>query len=118
MLWADQETESAPPTEATDARAEPEAKEVEAAPPAEKPATESRPKVPPPAPAPARLTVIVFPWGSVWINGKLEGAAPLKNKSMKPGRYKISAGKGSPSKTQTVRLRPGQRKTVQFDLTQ
>ena len=32
------------------------------------------------APArPARLTVIVFPWGNVWMNGKRKGAAPLKN---------------------------------------
>jgi serine/threonine-protein kinase len=69
-------------------------------------------------PRPARLTVIVFPWGSVWINGKPQGLAPLKDQSLKPGRYKISAGQGSPSKTQTVRLRPGQRKTVNLDLTQ
>ena len=77
-------------------------------------------EVAPPAikqPAPARLTVLVSPWGSVWINGKPRGAAPLKNASLKAGRYKISAGQGSPSKTQTIRLRAGQRKTIRFDLT-
>ena len=68
-------------------------------------------------PAPARLTVLVSPWGSVWINGKARGSAPLKNASLKPGRYEISAGRGSPSETQTVRLRAGQRKTIRFDLT-
>lgn len=71
-----------------------------------------------PAVEPARLTVVVFPWGDVWINGKRRGTAPLKDLSLKPGRYKISAGRGKPSKTQTVRLREAQRKTVQFELTE
>ena len=66
---------------------------------------------------PARLTVLVSPWGSVWINGKPRGAAPLKNAPLKPGRYKVSAGQGSPSETRTVRLRAGQRETVRVDLT-
>lgn len=68
-------------------------------------------------PRPAQLTVVVFPWGRVWINGKLRGPAPLKNAPLKAGRYKISAGQDSPFKTQTIRLRPGQRKTLDFDLT-
>jgi len=67
--------------------------------------------------APARLTVLVYPWGSVWINGKPRGAAPLKNASLKPGRYKISAGQDRPSQTRTVRLQEGQRKIIRFDLT-
>lgn len=66
---------------------------------------------------PARLTVIVFPWGSVWINGKLQGPAPLKSAPLKPGRYKISVGQDAPFKSQTVRLRAGQRRTLDFDLT-
>jgi hypothetical protein len=86
-------------TEATDAEARPE-------------------PAPTPAPAPrALLTVAVFPWGDVWINGKPRGTAPLKNYALKPGVHKISAGQGSPSKTQSVRLRSGQHKTVVFDLT-
>lgn len=97
--------------------AEPEVQAAEATPPAELGTTEGRPRVVPSAPAPARLTVVAVPWGDVWIDGKSQGASPLKNKSLKPGRYKISAGQGSPSKTQTIRLRPGQRRTVQFDLT-
>ncbi len=67
-------------------------------------------------PTPARLTVLVSPWGNVWINGKPRGAAPLKNASLKPGRYKVSAGRGSPSETRTVGLRAGQRQTIRFDL--
>ena len=68
-------------------------------------------------PAPARLTVLVSPWGSIWINSKPRGAAPLKNTSLKPGRYKVSAGQGSPSETRTIRLHAGQRRTIRFDLT-
>jgi hypothetical protein len=66
---------------------------------------------------PARLTVVVFPWGNVWIDGKPRGQAPLKNDVLKPGRYEVSVGQERPVKTQTVRLRPGQRKTLDFDLT-
>ncbi|MGB5695717.1 MAG: serine/threonine-protein kinase [Polyangiales bacterium] len=65
---------------------------------------------------PARLTVLVHPWGSVWINGKPRGFAPLKNQPLKPGRYKISAGQRTPSQTQVVRLTEGQRKTIRFNL--
>lgn len=70
-----------------------------------------------PTARPARLSVVVFPWGDVWINGKKRGAAPLKNIALKPGRYKISAGQGQPSKTQVIRLDEAQRRTVEFDLT-
>jgi len=106
------ESEGAATTEPADA---PEP--VEATPPSESSIADAEPKAPPATPAPARLTVFVFPWGSVWINGKLEGEAPVRNRSLKPGRYQISAGKGSPSKTRTIRLRAGQRRTVEFDLT-
>jgi serine/threonine protein kinase len=80
-------------------------------------AAETEPTPAVPSARPARLTVVVFPWGDVWINGKPRGSAPLKNLSLKPGRYKVSAGQGQPSKTQTIRLRETQRKTVHFDLT-
>jgi serine/threonine protein kinase len=71
----------------------------------------------PALPKPARLTVVVFPWGDVWINGKAQGPAPLKDHALKPGRYQIDAGQGIPTKTRTVRLNPGQQQTVSFDLT-
>lgn len=80
------------------------------------PASEAAPPVIPKPSAPARLTVLVSPWGNVWINGRARGAAPLKSSPLKPGRYKVSAGQGQPSKTQTVRLRAGQRRTIRFDL--
>ncbi|MEM7135818.1 MAG: serine/threonine-protein kinase [Myxococcota bacterium] len=77
---------------------------------------DAKPK--PAAAAPARLSVYVFPWGQVWIDGKVRGSAPLEGISLKPGRHKVSAGRGKPSKTQTVRLRAGQRKSLTFDLTE
>jgi serine/threonine protein kinase len=68
--------------------------------------------------APATLTITVFPWGHIWINGKPWGRAPLKNESLPPGTYKISAGQGEPSEVKTVKLKAGRRATVSFDLTQ
>ena len=60
-------------------------------------------------PSPARLTVLVSPWGNVWINGRDRGTAPLKAAALRPGRYKVSAGQGTPSRTKTVKLASGQR---------
>jgi serine/threonine protein kinase len=109
------ETPRPPPPEEETA-AETEAEAVETPRPEAPSKAQALPKATPVAAAPARLTVIVIPWGNVWIDGKPAGISPLKNKSLKPGRYKVSAGQGSPSKSQTIRLRPGQRQTVQFDL--
>ena len=124
-FWPDEapdepETQNdAPPSDAT---VEPEpAAPVDVAPPSEAPTANAKPSPePPPEPAPprkARLTVAVFPFGEVWINGKPRGTAPVKDQALRPGVYKISAGHGGPSKTRTVRLRPGEAKTIVFDLT-
>ena len=42
----------------------------------------------------------------------------MMDKPLKPGRYRISAGQGEPAQTRTVRLRAGDRKTLNFDLTE
>jgi serine/threonine protein kinase len=76
-----------------------------------------KPRAQPVAQAPASLTVIVYPWGDVWINGKRRGTSPLKNLSLKPGRYRIAAGQGEPTVTQTIRLQPGQEKKLKLDVT-
>lgn len=65
---------------------------------------------------PARLTISVFPWGKIWIDGQFWGSAPLKGEQMVPGTYKIEVGQSAPSQTRVVRLKWGQRKTVEFDL--
>jgi len=76
-----------------------------------------KPSPPPAAVPPASLSVVVYPWGDVWINGKSRGSAPLKNISLKPGRYRISAGQGQPTVSQTIRLRSGQQKKLKLDVT-
>ena len=80
-------------------------------------ASDTAPVAPLASARPARLTVVVFPWGDVWIDGKRRGSAPLKNVALQPGRYKIGAGRGNPTKSRTIRLREAERKTIQFDLT-
>lgn len=69
-------------------------------------------------PRPARVSVAVFPWGDVWIDGKPRGRAPVRNVPLSPGRHKVSAGQGEPWKTQVVRLKEGQRRSIQFDLSE
>ena len=61
--------------------------------------------------------MIVIPWGDIWINGKRWGAAPMMNESLKPGRYRVSVGQDGPARSKTVRLRPGDDRTLSFDLT-
>ena len=69
-------------------------------------------------PKPAHLDVVIIPWGDVWINGKRWGSAPMMGERLKPGRYRISVGQGEPAKSRTVRLRSGDRKTLNFDFTE
>jgi hypothetical protein len=40
----------------------------------------------------------------------------LKNKVLKPGRYRISAGQDGPSQSRNIVLREGARNTIRFDL--
>jgi serine/threonine protein kinase len=83
--------------------------------------TQQKPTQPKPEPEvkrPGRLTITVFPWGNIWINGQPWGAAPLTNEPLPPGTYKISVGQRSPTKTQTVQVKPGQLRTVSFDLSE
>ncbi len=100
------------PTVTTTTRPADEAKE----PPAPAKPRSARPKPEPAATKPARLTISVFPWGNIWINGQPWGPAPLKGEPMPPGTYKISVGQAGPSETKVVRLKAGQRKAVEFDL--
>ncbi len=117
--------EPAVPVDAVEASAEPEdGPEVPVALTDEfrdAPATDVRPppkRTPPAATsAPASLTVVVYPWGDVWINDQRRGSAPLKNLSLKPGRYTIGAGQGEPTVTRTIRLRSGEKKKLKLDVT-
>jgi len=89
---------------------EPAAETAAAAAPAAEPDAEG--------PKPGRLSVAVFPWGDVWIDGKLRGRAPVQNVVLPPGRHKVSAGQGEPWKTRVVRLKEGQRLGIKFDLSE
>ena len=76
-----------------------------------KPASESQ------ATKQARLKITVSPWGDVWINGKQAQRAP-QEVSLKPGRYTISVGQGTPATSRVVRVKPGEQRTEHFDLSE
>jgi serine/threonine protein kinase len=108
-------TPEPPPSPATDTKTTAESlEEPPSAQPAAEPAAAEPVEQPP---KPARLSVAVFPWGDVWIDGKPRGRAPLRI-ALPPGRHKVAAGQGEPSKTRVVRLKEGQRLRVQFDLSE
>jgi len=95
-----------------------EAEEPDGAPSADaRPPAKRKQAEPPAASVPARLTVVVYPWGDVWINGQPRGSSPLKNFSLKPGRYEIGVGQGEPTVTQTIRLRSGEKRKLRLDVT-
>jgi len=119
------ETASADPVEASAEPADaPEPPTSEAEEPDGAPSTDASPPAkrrkqaePPAASGPANLTVVVYPWGDVWINGQPRGSSPLKNLSVKPGRYEIGAGQGEPTVTRTIRLRSGEKRKLRLDVT-
>jgi len=123
-IEAEQPNLDEPRTEVDDARvtAESETKSTEDSPPSVDVPEEAddqptpKPRAPPAVQTPASLTIVVYPWGDVWINGKPQGASPLKKLSLKPGRYRIEAGQGEPTVAQTIRLRPGQEKKLKLDV--
>ena len=84
--------------------------------PASVPAPVSAP-VPEPAPRPSKgwLNVVVQPWGNVWIDGNWMGRAPVKAR-LPRGRHVVKAGRDLPSQTRVVRVAPGTRKEIEFNL--
>ena len=65
---------------------------------------------------PATLTVIIRPWGTVWIDGEPRGRAPIENLKLEPGTYEVAASGPMPWLARTVDLRPGQHEVLEFDL--
>ena len=61
------------------------------------------------------LRVVVIPRGSVWIDGKHMGEAPI-NVRLPHGEYEVQAGFTVPSKSRSVVLKPGKRVPLEFDL--
>jgi hypothetical protein len=70
----------------------------------------------PVAAVPATLTVVVQPWGYVWIDDEPRGRAPIEDVTLEPGRHRVSAGGPTPTVTRTVELRAGQHEVIEFDL--
>jgi serine/threonine protein kinase len=65
----------------------------------------------------AKVHVRVFPWGRVWIDGKLRGSAPpILEVELSPGSHEIGVGHEKPIETKKVSLAAAEDKSVSFDL--
>ena len=71
---------------------------------------------PVPAPAPAKLSVLTIPWGTVSINGGPPRRSPFYDEEVPSGTLRLvfrPEGTGDPQ-SQVLRLRPGQRGRATF----
>jgi serine/threonine-protein kinase len=60
--------------------------------------------------------VKVFPWGRVWVDGKLQGSVPpILEVNLTPGTHEIAVGHERPMETRSVSLQAGTT-LVSFDL--
>jgi len=61
--------------------------------------------------------VKVFPWGRVWVDGKLQGSVPpILEVNLTPGPHEIAVGHERPMESRSVSLAPGATQLVAFDL--
>jgi serine/threonine protein kinase len=61
--------------------------------------------------------VKVFPWGRVWVDGKLQGSVPpILEVNLTPGAHEIAVGHERPMESRSVSLAPGATQLVAFDL--
>jgi serine/threonine protein kinase len=61
--------------------------------------------------------VKVFPWGRVWVDGKLQGSVPpILEVNLTPGTHEIAVGHERPMESRSVSLAPGATQLVAFDL--
>ncbi len=70
----------------------------------------SVPKSPPASeakPAPAKLTVIVFPYGDVWVDGRHVGSSP-STIALSAGQHVVSGGRIAPERETRVELAAGE----------
>jgi hypothetical protein len=59
----------------------------------------------------AEVTVIVFPYGDVWIDGRRVGSSPSTSK-VPAGTHRIAGGRIAPEKETTVNLAPDESRQV------
>jgi len=65
----------------------------------------------------AKIRVKVFPWGRVWVDGKLQGSVPpILDVVLSPGLHEIAVGHERPIETRSVTLEPAATQLVSFDL--
>lgn len=61
------------------------------------------------------VRIVVQPWGNVWIDGTYMGRAPLTARLSK-GRHIVEVGRELPALKRAVRVQPGARKEMAFNL--
>lgn len=65
--------------------------------------------------APARLRVVVVPWGDLWIDGRPAGRAPQEFE-LTPGAHRIEYGQQGPAGSRRLDLVAGERRILEVDL--
>jgi serine/threonine protein kinase len=65
----------------------------------------------------ATLRVKVFPWGRVWIDGKVRGSVPpILETKIDPGSHTIGVGHETPTQSRNITVSAGESQLIAFDL--
>jgi eukaryotic-like serine/threonine-protein kinase len=62
----------------------------------------------------AELSVVVLPFGEVWVDGKHVGQSPLRSLKLAPGSHEVGVGEGRAREKRTVHLSAGEREELVF----
>lgn len=62
-----------------------------------------------------RLRIGVFPWGRVWLDGRLLGNAPIDH-NVRAGKHTLAAGTARPRQSRVVEVESGSTQRIMFDL--
>jgi hypothetical protein len=61
--------------------------------------------------------VKVFPWGRVWIDGKVRGSVPpILETKLDPGTHTVGVGHEAATETQSITVSAGESQLISFDL--
>ena len=64
---------------------------------------------------PATWTIVVLPFGDIWLDGQRLGSAPL-TRQVSPGMHTLAGGQGSPEKVQWVNAKAGKKQRIVISL--